>query len=55
MISNDSKGLYQYLTASNIRNKIRNPLFIYYKFHLCVSLSYNLDLIADPAVSLHLP
>lgn len=40
-IANDFSGLCSYLTAPNIRNKIRHPLFLTLRFNSCISLYYN--------------
>ncbi len=40
-INNDVDGLCSYLTAPNIRNKIRHPLFLTLKFSSCVFLYYS--------------
>ena len=40
-IENNFKGLYDYLTASNIRHKVKHPLFLFFKFYDCVKLFYN--------------
>ena len=40
-ISNDFKGLINYFTAPNIRNKIKHPLYLAFKFNKCVSIFYN--------------
>ena len=37
---NSIDGLYQYITASNIKYKIKNPLFLAIKFSNCVKLYY---------------
>lgn len=34
-------GFINYFTAPNIRNKIRNPLFLIYKFKDCFKAYYN--------------
>jgi len=40
-IENSLKGLYDYLTAPNIRDKVKNPLFLAMKFPACVRLFYD--------------
>jgi len=40
-IENNLKGLYDYLTAPNIRDKVKNPLFLSIKFDKCVNLYYD--------------
>jgi len=44
-ILNDFEGLFNYLTAPNIRHKVKHPLFLAIKFSSCVKLYYNKDLI----------
>lgn len=40
-IFNDLEGLFNYLTAPNIRHKVKHPLFLAMKFSKCVKLYYN--------------
>lgn len=40
-IENDFEGLLNYLTAPNIRHKVKHPLFLVIKFSNCVSLYFN--------------
>ncbi|CAD8100836.1 unnamed protein product [Paramecium sonneborni] len=40
-IENDFESLFNYLTAPNIRHKVKHPLFLIIKFSSCVSLYYN--------------
>lgn len=40
-ICNDLEGLFNYLTAPNIRHKVKHPLFLSMKFSKCVKLLYN--------------
>jgi hypothetical protein len=40
-MGNDFKGLRDYLSASNIKNKVKHPLFILLKFSTCMNLFYN--------------
>ncbi|EGR27835.1 zinc finger transcription factor sma, putative [Ichthyophthirius multifiliis] len=40
-ISNNSDGLFNYLTAPNIRHKVKHPLFLALKFSQCTKLYYN--------------
>ena len=40
-ITNDMAGFVSYFTAPNIRYKIKNPLFLAYKFSNFVSIYYN--------------
>ncbi|CAD8141110.1 unnamed protein product [Paramecium pentaurelia] len=39
-IENNENGLYNYLTAPNIRNKIKHPLFLALKFSRCFNIYY---------------
>jgi hypothetical protein len=49
-ISNTAEGLYSYLTAANIRNKIRNPFYLTYRFSFGLQLYYNTNLIPNRSV-----
>jgi hypothetical protein len=40
-INGDITGLCDYLTASNIKNKVKHPLFLLLRFPKCVKLYYN--------------
>jgi hypothetical protein len=40
-ILNEFEGLFNYLTAPNIRHKVKHPLFLCIKFSKCVKLYYN--------------
>lgn len=40
-IINNVEGLYNYLTAPNIRHKVKHPLFLSLKFSACVKLFFN--------------
>jgi len=40
-ITNDMAGFVGYFTAPNIRYKVKNPLFLAYKFSNFVSIYYN--------------
>jgi hypothetical protein len=40
-ILNDLEGLFNYLTAPNIRHKVKHPLFLSVRFSNCLSLYYN--------------
>lgn len=42
-ISSDIQGFTNYFTAPNIRNKVKHPVFLAYKFNKCVSIFYNQD------------
>ena len=44
-INNDINGLYDYLSAANIRCKVKNPLFLISKFYNVCALYYNKNLI----------
>ena len=44
-IENNLKGLFDYLTAPNIRDKVKNPLFLAVKFNECVSFYYDADVL----------
>ena len=40
-IFDNLQGLCDYLTASNIKNKVKHPLYIAIKFSSCIKLYYN--------------
>ena len=40
-IDNSMDGLRNYLSALNIRNKCKHPLFLAFRFNACVSLHYD--------------
>ncbi|CAD8055055.1 unnamed protein product [Paramecium sonneborni] len=40
-IENNENGLHNYLTAPNIRNKIKHPIFLALKFSRCFSIYYS--------------
>ena len=40
-IDNSMEGLRNYLSALNIRNKCKHPLFLAFRFNACVSLHYD--------------
>ena len=42
-IKNDSEGFYNYLTAPNIRHKVKHPLFLAIRFSSCASIYYNTE------------
>lgn len=42
-IKNDSEGFYNYLTAPNIRHKVKHPLFLAIRFSNCASIYYNTE------------
>ena len=42
-IDNDIAGFTNYFTAPNIRNKVKHPLFLAYRFSSCVMLFFNQD------------
>ncbi len=50
LIDNSIVGLNNYLTAPNIRNKIRHPCFLAIKFSSCVTLYYNRELLNSDKV-----
>lgn len=41
MISNNGHGLYNYLTAPNIRHKVKHPLFLSVRFSNAFKIFYN--------------
>lgn len=41
VIGNDPEGFYNYLTAPNIRHKVKHPLFLAIRFSNCVSIFFN--------------
>lgn len=41
IISNNQEGLYNYLTAPNIRHKVKHPLFLSVKFSNSFKILYN--------------
>lgn len=43
VIDNSLRGLHDYLTAPNIRNKVKHPLFLAMKFDYCFSIFANHD------------
>jgi len=46
-IQNSIDGLHSYLTAPNIRNKVKHPIFLCVRFSNCISLHFNPDLIRE--------
>jgi hypothetical protein len=42
-ILNSLEGLFNYLTAPNIRHKVKHPLFLALKFSNCSKLLFNLN------------
>ncbi|CAD8144003.1 unnamed protein product [Paramecium octaurelia] len=46
-IENNENGLHNYLTAPNIRNKIKHPLFMALKFSRCLNIYYQNNLETD--------
>ncbi|EOD30038.1 hypothetical protein EMIHUDRAFT_449721, partial [Emiliania huxleyi CCMP1516] len=48
-IDNSIDGLRAYLSAVNIRNKCKHPLFLVLRFDSCVGLLYDSSRAADPA------
>lgn len=51
-IINDSEGLFNYLTAPNIRHKVKHPLFLALKFSSCVQLFVNKALMVNEDLSI---
>ena len=49
-ILNDQEGLFNYLTAPNIRHKVKHPLFLAMKFPSCVSLYINSTIFKNETV-----
>jgi len=45
VIEDNLGGLCHYFTAPNIRNKIKHPIFLTFRFSSCVKLYYNVDLV----------
>ncbi|CAD8194753.1 unnamed protein product [Paramecium octaurelia] len=46
-IENNENGLHNYLTAPNIRNKIKHPLFLALKFSKCMTIYHMRTMITD--------
>jgi hypothetical protein len=46
-IKNDPEGFYNYLTAPNIRHKVKHPIFLAIRFSNCISILYNQEKIAE--------
>ena len=46
-INDDKEGLFNYLTAPNIRHKVKHPLFMAIKFSVSCQLYYNNTLIEE--------
>ncbi|CAD8117211.1 unnamed protein product [Paramecium sonneborni] len=46
-IENNENGLHNYLTAPNIRNKIKHPLFLALKFSKCMTIYYLKTMVTD--------
>ncbi|CAK57968.1 unnamed protein product (macronuclear) [Paramecium tetraurelia] len=46
-IENNENGLHNYLTAPNIRNKIKHPLFLALKFSKCMTIYHLRTMITD--------
>ena len=53
-IINNFEGLYSYLTAPNIRHKVKHPLFLFLKFTECVKIYYNSKIFPELNVRLNL-
>jgi hypothetical protein len=45
IIKNDPEGFYNYITAPNIRHKVKHPVFLAIKFSNCVKIYYNHKLV----------
>jgi hypothetical protein len=41
MIANNNEGLYNYLTAPNIRHKVKHPLFLSVRFSNAFKIFFN--------------
>ena len=52
MIKNDPEGFYNYLTAPNIRHKVKHPVFLAIKFSNCVQILYNSEILENMNVPL---
>ena len=48
-IDNSIEGLRAYLSALNIRNKCKHPLFFVLRFDKCIGLLYDASLVRNPA------
>ena len=48
-IDNSIDGLRNYLSAVNIRNKCKHPLFLALRFDACIGLLYDSSRAANPA------
>jgi len=46
-IQNSIDGLHSYLTAPNIRNKVKHPIFLCVRFSNCITLYMNPDLVHE--------
>ena len=40
-MNNDAEGFYNYLTAPNIRHKVKHPVFLAIRFSSCVEIFVN--------------
>ena len=47
MIRNDPEGFYNYITAPNIRHKVKHPVFLAIKFSNCVAIYFNNKLVTQ--------
>jgi hypothetical protein len=47
-IQDNVEGLYSYLTAPNIRHKVKHPIFLCCRFASCISLYYNTNELTEP-------
>lgn len=50
-IDNDFDGLLNYLTAPNIRHKVKHPIFLTIRFSQSIRLFYNKKQMADMSVN----
>lgn len=55
IIKNDPEGFYNYITAPNIRHKVKHPVFLAIKFSNCVTIFHNQKLVEAASVSTSLP
>lgn len=49
-IFNDQEGFFNYLTAPNIRHKVKHPVFLALKFYSVVKLFYNSNVYVEENV-----
>lgn len=53
-ILNDTEGLFNYLTAPNIRHKVKHPVFLCLKFSNCVKLFINTKMFSEKKKEIYL-